>query len=161
MLTGVVHEATLWRGRLQVKLGLWPLALVDIEAAAQSSAPATRRDAAHSFSDPNPNPDPLTLTLTLTSREALLAADTFDAAVHALCGNICASRARGCPRERLRGRGAAAARRTRRHPHGRVQGERLRGERLRVRLHQGAARQEGAPASLTSQVPADLSYPAR
>ena len=45
MLTGVVHEATLWRGRLQVKLGLWPLALVDIEAAAQSSAPATRRDA--------------------------------------------------------------------------------------------------------------------
>ena len=45
MLTGVVHEATLRRGRLQVKLGLWPLALVDIEAAAQSSAPATRRDA--------------------------------------------------------------------------------------------------------------------
>ena len=45
MLAGVVHEATLRRGRLQVKLGLWPLALVDIEAAAQSSAPATRRDA--------------------------------------------------------------------------------------------------------------------
>ena len=72
MLTGVVHEAMLRRGRLQVKLGLWPLALVDIEAAAQSSAPATRRDAAHSFSDPNPNPNPnpspnpLTLTLALT-----------------------------------------------------------------------------------------------
>ena len=56
-----------------------------------------RCDAAHSFSDPNPHPDPLTLTLTLTSREALLAADTFDAAVHALCGNICASRARRAP----------------------------------------------------------------
>ena len=56
-----------------------------------------RCDAAHSFSDPTPTPDPLTLTLTLTSREALLAADTFDAAVHALCGNICASRARRAP----------------------------------------------------------------
>ena len=66
MLAGVVHEATLRRGRLQVKLGLWPLALVDIEAAAQSSAPATRRDAAHSFSDPNPNPNPSPNPLTLT-----------------------------------------------------------------------------------------------
>ena len=45
MLAGVVHEVTLRRGRLQLQLGLWPLALLDIEAAAQSSVPATRRDA--------------------------------------------------------------------------------------------------------------------
>ena len=38
-------EVTLRRGRLLLQLGLWPLALLDIEAAAQSSVPATRRDA--------------------------------------------------------------------------------------------------------------------
>jgi hypothetical protein len=32
MLVGVVQEATLRRGRLQLQLGLWPSALLDIEA---------------------------------------------------------------------------------------------------------------------------------
>ena len=42
-------------------------------------------------------PTHLALGVLLASRDALLAAETFDAAVHALCGNICASRARRAP----------------------------------------------------------------
>lgn len=42
-------------------------------------------------------PTHLALGVLLACREALLAAQSFDAAVHALCGNICASRARRAP----------------------------------------------------------------